>query len=95
MRMGVHRDSLRKVFDEADRVFVLASDDLTWSPESALASLGAKLSVAWGVEEILEDLLQELRGGDHVVLMSNGSFQGLPRLLQQALKSQDPEPAGA
>jgi hypothetical protein len=31
----------------------------------------------------------ELERGDQVVLMSNGSFQGLPRLLQQALKSRD------
>ena len=93
MRMGVHRDSLRKVFDEADRVFVLASQDLKWSPESALAPLGAKLSVAWSVDEMLEDLMEELQSGDHVVMMSNGSFQGLPRRLQQALKSHEPEPA--
>ena len=92
MRMGVHRDSLRKVFDEADRVFVLASEDLKWSPESALASLGAKLSVAWSVDGMLEALLEELRSGDHVVMMSNGSFQGLPRRLQQTLKSREPEP---
>jgi hypothetical protein len=32
-------------------------------------------------------LLAELTAGDQVVLMSNGSFQGLPRLLEQALKS--------
>ena len=95
MRMGVHRDSLRKVFDEADRVFVLASEDLTWNPELALAPLGAKLSVAWTVEEILGALLEELQRGDHVVMMSNGSFQGLPRLLQQSLKSHDPQPASA
>jgi hypothetical protein len=34
-------------------------------------------------------LLDELAHGDQIVLMSNGSFQGLPRLLQQALKSRD------
>jgi len=95
MRMGVHRDSLRKVFDEADRVFVLASEELKWNPESALAPLGAKLSVGWGVDEILRELLEELKSGDQVLMMSNGSFQGLPRLLQQSLKSNDPEPASA
>jgi hypothetical protein len=30
-------------------------------------------------------LLDELAAGDHVVLMSNGSFHGLPHLLEQAL----------
>jgi UDP-N-acetylmuramate: L-alanyl-gamma-D-glutamyl-meso-diaminopimelate ligase len=91
MRMGVHRDALRKSFDAADRVFVLASDKLDWNPEGALAAVGNKLSVAWDVQDLLNTLLEELETGDQVVLMSNGSFQGLPRLLQQALKSGEPE----
>jgi UDP-N-acetylmuramate: L-alanyl-gamma-D-glutamyl-meso-diaminopimelate ligase len=91
MRMGVHRDSLRKSFDAADRVFVLASDGLDWNPESALATLGSKLHVAMNVEELLSTLLDELEAGDQVVLMSNGSFQGFGRLLQQALRSGDAE----
>jgi len=89
MRMGVHRDALRRSFDDADRVFVLASEGLEWNPESVFAALGSKLCVEWGVEELLGHLLDELTQGDQVVLMSNGSFQGLPRLLQQALKSRD------
>jgi UDP-N-acetylmuramate: L-alanyl-gamma-D-glutamyl-meso-diaminopimelate ligase len=89
MRMGVHKDALRRSFDDADRVFVLAGQDLDWNPESALATLGSKVSVARDVESLLADLLGDLAQGDQVVLMSNGSFGGLPRLLQQALKSRD------
>jgi UDP-N-acetylmuramate: L-alanyl-gamma-D-glutamyl-meso-diaminopimelate ligase len=89
MRMGVHRDALRKAFDAADRVFVLSSERLDWKPETTLATLGGKLSVALDVDELLGGLLDELTSGDQVVLMSNGSFQGLPRLLQQALKSRE------
>jgi UDP-N-acetylmuramate: L-alanyl-gamma-D-glutamyl-meso-diaminopimelate ligase len=87
MRMGVHKDALRRSFDDADRVYVLASRSLSWNPESTLAALGSKMSVAWDVESLLEQLVGELASGDQVVLMSNGSFQGLPRLLQQALKN--------
>jgi UDP-N-acetylmuramate: L-alanyl-gamma-D-glutamyl-meso-diaminopimelate ligase len=68
-------------------VYVLASEDLNWNPESTLAALGGKLSVSWDVDELLESLLSELESGDQVILMSNGNFQGLPRLLQQGLKS--------
>lgn len=89
MRMGVHRDALRRSFDDADRVFVLASEGLDWNPESTFAALGSKLCVEWEVQSLLGRLLDELAHGDQVVLMSNGSFQGLPRLLQQALKSRD------
>jgi UDP-N-acetylmuramate: L-alanyl-gamma-D-glutamyl-meso-diaminopimelate ligase len=86
MRMGVHKDALRRSFDDADRVYVLASRGLSWNPESTLSTLGSKMSVAWEVEGLVQELLGELTTGDQVVLMSNGSFQGLPRLLHQALK---------
>ncbi|NIW24161.1 MAG: UDP-N-acetylmuramate:L-alanyl-gamma-D-glutamyl-meso-diaminopimelate ligase, partial [Gammaproteobacteria bacterium] len=95
MRLGVHRDALRDAFDDADRVFVLSSDDLSWNPESVLESLGKKLSVAFDADTLLASLLDELEAGDQVVFMSNGDFKGLPRLLQQALKSDRPSAARA
>jgi UDP-N-acetylmuramate: L-alanyl-gamma-D-glutamyl-meso-diaminopimelate ligase len=85
MRMGVHRDTLHGSFAAADRVFVLGAADLGFDPKAALAPLGSRLVVAEDVQSLLEQLLAELAAGDQVVLMSNGSFQGLPRLLEQAL----------
>ena len=74
---------------EADRVFVLATEGLNWNPESVLGALGSKLSVARDVNGLLDGLLSELASGDQVILMSNGNFQGLSRLLQQALQSDE------
>ncbi|HEY3515552.1 MAG TPA: UDP-N-acetylmuramate:L-alanyl-gamma-D-glutamyl-meso-diaminopimelate ligase [Gammaproteobacteria bacterium] len=85
MRMGVHRDTLHGSFAAADRVFVLAAADLGFDPAEALAPLGERLVVAADVQTLLKRLLDELTAGDHVVLMSNGSFHGLPGLLEQAL----------
>ncbi|HUQ51533.1 MAG TPA: UDP-N-acetylmuramate:L-alanyl-gamma-D-glutamyl-meso-diaminopimelate ligase [Gammaproteobacteria bacterium] len=87
MRMGVHRDTLHGSFADADRVFVLGAADLGFDPGAALAPLGKRLTVETDVEALLARLLGELAAGDHVVLMSNGSFQGLPRLLEQALQN--------
>jgi UDP-N-acetylmuramate: L-alanyl-gamma-D-glutamyl-meso-diaminopimelate ligase len=87
MRMGVHRDTLPGSFADADRVFVLGAADLGWDPAATLAPLGRRLVVEIDVQALLTRLLAELGAGDQVVLMSNGSFQGLPRLLEQALKS--------
>jgi UDP-N-acetylmuramate: L-alanyl-gamma-D-glutamyl-meso-diaminopimelate ligase len=87
MRMGVHRDTLHASFTDADCVFVLGAADLGWDPAAALAPLGRRLSVESDVQALLARLLAELAAGDQVVLMSNGSFQGLPRLLEQALQS--------
>jgi UDP-N-acetylmuramate: L-alanyl-gamma-D-glutamyl-meso-diaminopimelate ligase len=87
MRMGVHRNTLCRAFDGADRVFVLGAPALDWDPAAALAPLGERVLVSTDVNELLERLLVEVAAGDQVVLMSNGSFQGLPVLLQRALES--------
>jgi UDP-N-acetylmuramate: L-alanyl-gamma-D-glutamyl-meso-diaminopimelate ligase len=87
MRMGVHRDTLHGSFADADRVFVLGATDLGWDPAAVLAPLGERLVVGTEVKTLLQQLLAELANGDQVVLMSNGSFQGLPQLLERALKS--------
>jgi UDP-N-acetylmuramate: L-alanyl-gamma-D-glutamyl-meso-diaminopimelate ligase len=86
MRMGVHRDTLWRSFGEADRVFILGAPDLGWDTGAAFAPLGAKVSVSADVEELAQRLLEELAADDHVVLMSNGSFQGLPQKLERALE---------
>jgi UDP-N-acetylmuramate: L-alanyl-gamma-D-glutamyl-meso-diaminopimelate ligase len=86
MRMGVHRDTLAASFAGADRLFVLGGDDSRWDVAGAFAPLGGKASVAANVDALLAALLAELRAGDHVVLMSNGGFQGLPLNLQRALE---------
>ena len=87
MRMGVHRDTLAPSFAIANRVFMLAAADLGWDPGAVLASLGERLVVAADVQALLARLLADLKSGDHVVLMSNGSFHGLPELLERALAS--------
>ena len=86
MRMGVHRDALAESFALADRVFVLGGSALGWDPAETLAAVGARLVVLSDVDALLTRLLAELAAGDQVVLMSNGSFQGLPALLQAELE---------
>jgi len=58
MRMGVHKDALRRSFDDADRVYVLTPPDLGWDPESALATLGSKLAIESDVGMLVERLLK-------------------------------------
>jgi UDP-N-acetylmuramate: L-alanyl-gamma-D-glutamyl-meso-diaminopimelate ligase len=87
MRMGVHRDTLHGSFADADRVFVLGAADLGWDLGAALAPLGKRLTIETDVQALMTRLLAELTAGDLVVLMSNGGFQGLPRLLEQALQT--------
>jgi UDP-N-acetylmuramate: L-alanyl-gamma-D-glutamyl-meso-diaminopimelate ligase len=89
MRMGVHRAALAASLGDADRVYVLEAEDLEWDLRAALADLGDKVSVETSVDKIVDGVLADVQSGDQIVMMSNGSFGGLPRLLQQALKSAD------
>jgi UDP-N-acetylmuramate: L-alanyl-gamma-D-glutamyl-meso-diaminopimelate ligase len=87
MRMGVHREALVDSLADADRVYLLESTGLDWDPRAVLAVMGDRLRVESDVNTIVDDVLADARAGDQVVMMSNGSFDGLPRLLQQAFKS--------
>ena len=87
MRMGVHRNALSRALSEADRVYLLEADGLKWNPRDELAELGERLTVESDVKAIVDTVLADARAGDQLVMMSNGSFGGLPRLLQQAFKS--------
>jgi UDP-N-acetylmuramate: L-alanyl-gamma-D-glutamyl-meso-diaminopimelate ligase len=87
MRMGVHADALGDSLAAADQVYVLQSAGLRWDPRSVLARIGDKLRVESDVNEIVNVVLADSRSGDQIVMMSNGSFGGLPRLLQQAFES--------
>ena len=86
MRMGVHRDTLSSALNGADKVFVLAADDLAWDVETELAELDAKLAVLQSVDELHAEVLEELRQGDQVAIMSNRGFQGLPGRLEESLR---------
>lgn len=87
MKMGVHADRLAAAFADADRVLVLAPEDLSWDPASAFATAGDKVFVAASAAEILDGVLSDLRPGDDVVLMSNGGFEGLPGQIAEAVKA--------
>jgi len=89
MRMGVHRDALSRSLTDADQVYLLETEGLNWDPRKVLSGMGAKLKVESDVNSIVSDVLAHARSGDQVVMMSNGSFGGLPRLLQQAFKSSE------
>lgn len=87
MRMGLHGNDLAQALALADRVYVLRSGGVEWDPARELSTLGDSLQVETEVEEIVSKVIAEARSGDQIVMMSNGSFGGLPRLLQQAFKS--------
>ena len=61
---------------EADRVFCYSAG-LGWDAAAALAALGAKASAGDDFDALLDQIAGTVRAGDHVLIMSNGSFGGI------------------
>ena len=87
MKLGTHKQALVDSLRAADRVFVYQSPEVKWDVESAMAPLGALVHVDSDLARLTEALATEARPGDHLVLMSNGSFGGLHERLLAALEA--------
>jgi UDP-N-acetylmuramate: L-alanyl-gamma-D-glutamyl-meso-diaminopimelate ligase len=95
MRMGVHRDALAPAFAAADEVWFYAPPDLGWDVQAVIAALGERGHVRRDLNALSADLAGALRPGDHVLVMSNGSFGGLHGRLLAALQARFARAPGA
>jgi UDP-N-acetylmuramate: L-alanyl-gamma-D-glutamyl-meso-diaminopimelate ligase len=86
MKLGVHRAGLKDSLANADYVWAFQAEDLPWQLADELAGLPA-LAVANDIQTIVAGIVSEARPGDDVVIMSNGGFGGIQKLLCEALSS--------
>jgi UDP-N-acetylmuramate: L-alanyl-gamma-D-glutamyl-meso-diaminopimelate ligase len=86
MKMGVHKDKLAQAFNNADLIRAYKLDGLEWDMNLAFQDLGDRYRSYSNIVSIIDDLAAELTKGDHVVIMSNGSFQGIHQKLIDRLK---------
>ncbi|MGW8248106.1 MAG: UDP-N-acetylmuramate:L-alanyl-gamma-D-glutamyl-meso-diaminopimelate ligase [Acidiferrobacterales bacterium] len=85
MKMGAHRAGLPGSVADADHVIVHEPDNLEWNLRDTFSENGNQVTFARDNEQIIGELKNELRAGDHVVIMSNGSFNGLHKQLLETL----------
>jgi UDP-N-acetylmuramate: L-alanyl-gamma-D-glutamyl-meso-diaminopimelate ligase len=90
MRAGVHVGELGPALIAADRVWLLAGDGIDWDPQEALAPLEGRGRVVTRSEDLLAQMLESVRAGDHVVFMSNGGFDALPARFSRSLEGDEP-----
>jgi UDP-N-acetylmuramate: L-alanyl-gamma-D-glutamyl-meso-diaminopimelate ligase len=108
-RRAVFQDDYARAFDAADRVLVsIVPDAPIYSATGevterfsasrlarALRARGLEARALGGADAILEALLAESEPGDVLLVMSNGSFDGLCGRLVEGLADEAPEPARA
>ena len=90
MKLGTHKTALATSLASADRVFVYQSPEVKWDVADAMLPLGSLATVQADLQKLVAALVAEARPGDHLVLMSNGSFGGLHEHLLRALRAAAP-----
>ena len=76
MKMGVMKERLPDSLAGADHVFCYAAN-LGWDARSVFARMGAKAEVHTDLEALVESIAHLAQPGDHILIMSNGSFGGI------------------
>jgi UDP-N-acetylmuramate: L-alanyl-gamma-D-glutamyl-meso-diaminopimelate ligase len=73
MKLGTLKYQLAASLSDADRAFCFAGN-LGWDAREALAALGERAVVEDDLDQLVKKILETTRPGDHILVMSNGSF---------------------
>jgi UDP-N-acetylmuramate: L-alanyl-gamma-D-glutamyl-meso-diaminopimelate ligase len=87
MKLGTMKAQLPGSLAAADRVFCHAAN-LGWDAGSALSALGQKVCCFDELGALIAAVVAEAHAGDHVLVMSNGSFGGIHRKLLDQLRGE-------
>jgi UDP-N-acetylmuramate: L-alanyl-gamma-D-glutamyl-meso-diaminopimelate ligase len=84
MKAGVMKDRLAASLACADRIYCYSAG-LQWDAAAVLAPLGAKAEAHEDFDRLLTAVAEAAKPGDHIVVMSNGGFNGIHGKLLERL----------
>lgn len=81
MKMGTHQDTLAASFAAADTVSIYKTPDIKWPVEQVAQSInqnsGATAKVFTDTALLVQALNNTVRPHEHILIMSNGGFEGI------------------
>jgi UDP-N-acetylmuramate: L-alanyl-gamma-D-glutamyl-meso-diaminopimelate ligase len=86
MKMGVHKDTLANSWQKADEVYLYEPEGMDWSLVDSVAHSNAPTHCLRDVEKIVQGVCNVAQPGDHILVMSNGGFEGIHGRILDALK---------
>ena len=86
MKLGVMKDQLPGSLADCDRVYCFGAN-LGWDAAEALRPMGERAEVYEDFDAMLKAIVGNAQAGDHILVMSNGGFQGIHLKLLEALLS--------
>lgn len=85
MKMGVHQDSLHASVAKADFAWWFQAEQQDWDLAQCLQLDGERQRIFRDTDALVEALCRKAGAGDHIVIMSNGGFEGIHQRLLDAL----------
>jgi UDP-N-acetylmuramate: L-alanyl-gamma-D-glutamyl-meso-diaminopimelate ligase len=90
MKLGTMKDALPGSLVDADLVFGYGArgngkDGLGWDLAGALSPLGDKAKAFDDISALVQAVVQTAQPGDHILVMSNGGFDGVHQKILDAL----------
>ena len=88
MKMGLHQGILSGSVDAADQALWYKSAAVNWDIQSVADGCAIPALVCDDIEQLLASAMERLEGAEksHIVIMSNGGFEGFHRRLVAALE---------
>lgn len=86
MKLGVMKAQLPGSLADCNKVYCYGAN-LGWDAAEALGTMGDAAEVHEDFPAMLQAIVSEAKDGDHILVMSNGGFQGIHGKLLEALLS--------
>jgi UDP-N-acetylmuramate: L-alanyl-gamma-D-glutamyl-meso-diaminopimelate ligase len=77
MKRGVHKDTLAASLTKADEVFLYQPESIEWSVEDIARQCQQPAQVSDSVDQLVDKIVSSAKSGDHILVMSNGGFEGI------------------
>ncbi|WP_024871338.1 UDP-N-acetylmuramate:L-alanyl-gamma-D-glutamyl-meso-diaminopimelate ligase [Tolumonas lignilytica] len=88
MKMGVHQSELIKSLVQADKAYLFAPTGLGWDIHQLATKSPIPTTVQHDINHLVDMLVAEAKPGDHILVMSNGGFEGIHGKLLAKLTQQ-------
>lgn len=84
MKLGAMKAQLPWSLEQVDLAFC-HSGNLGWDAAEALLPMGTRAQVGHSIDEVISQVVAQVKPGDHIVCMSNGGFGGIHDKLLESL----------
>jgi UDP-N-acetylmuramate: L-alanyl-gamma-D-glutamyl-meso-diaminopimelate ligase len=91
MKMGSHASQFAESLTAADVVLLCEDKNLQWDLQAMAQSSSTLVTIKQNIDQLIENLVQDSRRGDQIVIMSNGNFDNLRQRLIDAMHSRHQE----